>query len=48
MLAQSIPDIKKAKMSEAVAATEAWLIKGGNEELNLMNMLMQIKKISLE
>lgn len=48
ILKQSIPDYKKAKISEVIAAAEARLIKGGNEELNLMNMLMNIKKISLE
>jgi len=40
-----LSDIKKAKISEVLASTESKLIKGGNEELNLMNLLMNMKMI---
>ena len=38
-----VSDEAKAKIGEIVAVTEGRLVKGGNEELNLMYMLMHIK-----
>lgn len=40
-----LPDIKKAKIAEILASTEAKLIRGGNEELNLMNLFMGMKMV---
>jgi len=40
-----LTDLKKAKISEIIASTEAKLIKGGNEELNLMYLFMHMKNV---
>lgn len=38
----NMPDIKKARIAELVAAADFQLLSGGNEELNLLNVLSSI------
>ncbi len=39
----TIPDIKKARLSEVVAEADIKMVQGGDEELNLLNALVQIQ-----
>lgn len=41
----ALPDLKKAKISEAVAEADIKVIQGGDEELNLLYTLSSISKI---
>jgi len=45
---RDLADLKKAKVSECVAATDKVLIEGGDEELNLLHTLSSIRTILTE
>ncbi len=40
-----LADVKKARISELIAATDFQLLSGGNEELNLLNALSSISQV---
>lgn len=42
---KNVTDLQKAKIAEVCASTEAKLIKGGSEELNMLYLFMSISKI---
>jgi hypothetical protein len=44
-VASTLPDIRKARISEVIAETDIKLLQGGDEELNLMYALSNVAKI---
>jgi hypothetical protein len=44
-VASALPDLKKARISEVIAEADIKVIQGGDEELNLLNVLSSIAKI---
>ena len=40
-----IADLKKARISELIAATDFNLLSGGSEELNMLNVLVSIAQV---